>query len=241
MHNDDEKRKPMGDEEYQYPNEEYVTETTPTEEREPKKRMNFIVHLIQNNKRVTVVVLVVIIALIAFKIMRGRNKIQPVVKSHPVVQQSAPRLVAQTQPSPELINQLNALKQSADENQAQISQLQNQLTDMGTQLRQSNSTQEQLNQSMSVLVQELKQLANKTQKQPVKKIKKAALPIRPIVFHLKAIVPGRAWIVSNDGLSESVSVGDTIARYGTVKVVDANRGMVLTSSGKVIGYGENDR
>ncbi|WP_423063614.1 type IV secretion protein IcmG [Candidiatus Paracoxiella cheracis] len=236
------------DDDYQYPNEEYVDETTPEEEKEEtqtESRANFIIRLIQNNKRVTVVVVLVIVALIAFKIMGHHSKPEVIATSKPAVQQpivqpEAPQTVAQTAPSTELMDQLGSLKQSAQENQNEISQLQNQISDLRTQLSQANSAQTQLNQSVVMLVQQIKQLTTEAHQQPVKKVENAAPPPPPLVFHLKAVVPGRAWIVSNDGLSESVSVGDTIPQYGTVKVVDADRGMVLTSSGKVIGYGEND-
>lgn len=240
MTNEDE-HKSAGDEEYQYPNEEYVAETTPPEEQEqPDKRANFIIRLIQNNKRVTIVVVVVIVALIAFKLMNhhSKPKVIAIAKTKPVVQQPVQQTFTQRRSSPEVMNLLSSLRQNAKESQTEISQLQNQISDLRVQFTQTHQTQAQLNQSMVVLAEKLKQLTAKIHQKPSKKVKKALSP--SLVFHLKAVVPGRAWIVSNNGLSESVSVGDAIAQYGIVKVIDANRGMVLTSSGKVIGYGVND-
>lgn len=241
MTNED-KHQATGDEEYQYPNEEYVAETTPPEQHEkPQKRANFIIRAIQNNKRVTIVIVVAIVALIAFKFMSHQNKPKIITtRKKPLVQQPLRQTVTQTQPNPAVTNQLSAMQQHTQENQTEISQLQNQITDLRAQLAQTHVVQTQLNQSMVVLVEQLKQLTAQTHHKVSKKVKRTAPPPPPLVFHLKAVVPGRAWIVSNNGLSESVSAGDAIPQYGTVKVVDANRGMVLTSSGKVIGYGEND-
>jgi len=244
--------KSTGDEEYQYPNEEYVTETTPSEEEpemEAKKpsRMAAIVGVLQNNKRVTAVIVVVVVVLVAFKLMGSHNKAKTIVKpQQPVLHQPVMHVSPVQQPSaPVASGQLNGLKQDAQTNQTAISQLQNQVQDLRSQLSQAEAQRTQLNQSMLVLVQEVKKLTSKvdtaTAPKVVKKpVKPSAPPPPPVVYHLKAIVPGRAWIISNDGLSESVSVGDTVDQYGKVQAVDANRGMVMTSSGKVIDYGSND-
>ena len=238
----DENHKSTGDEEYQYPNEEYVTETTPPEEREEQpKQPNFFMRFVQNNKKITIVIVIIIVVLIAFKLMSSHKSTEAVTKpQQTVVAQQQPTVV---QPSPEVVSQLNSLKQDEQNSQATVNQLQNRIQDIRDQLNQTTAAQLQLNQSMEALVQQVKHLAQNiqlTQTKPVAKTRKKAVPPPPMVFHLKAIVPGRAWIVSNNGLSESVAVGDAIPQYGTVKVVDTNRGMVLTSSGKVIGYGAND-
>ena len=232
-------------EEYQYPNEEYVAETTPPEEQppEPEKRSNVFMRMIQNNKRVTVVVVVVIVALIAFKFMKSDSETASQPVQQPVVQQPVAPPVQQpvAPPSTQVESQLGGLTQEAQTNQAAISQLQNQVQALQSQLGEATAAQAQLNQSMVVLVDQVKQLTAELHVvKPAKKPVKATPKAPPMIFHLKAVVPGRAWIMSNDGLSESVSVGDTVPQYGTVKVVDANRGMVITSSGKVISYGSND-
>lgn len=237
-----EERKSTGGDEYQYPNEEYVAETTPVEEKaEQPKRSHFIVRLMQSNKRVTIVILIIIIALIAFKLLSLRSHVKVIATPKPVVAAQTMPTPVVTTPSPQEVEQLNSLKQDEQTNQLTVSELQNQVQDLHNSLNQSTSAQAQLNQSMVALTEQVKQLEQvvaATTRKPA--VRKAALAPAPIVFHLRAIVPGRAWIVSSDGLSESVAQGDSVPQYGTVQVVDANRGMVLTSSGKVIGYGDND-
>jgi predicted nucleic acid-binding Zn-ribbon protein len=46
-----------------------------------------------------------------------------------------------------------------------------------------------------------------------------------------AIIPGRAWLRSEDGQITSVTDGDSVGRYGKVLRIDANDGVVVTSSG----------
>ena len=240
MSNQDHKK--MGDEEYQYPNEEYVTETTPAAESDEahQKQPPFFVRMIRNNKRVTLVVVIAVVALIAFKLLGSRHH-DNMAPTQPVVTKPVQQPVISSF-SPRVVSELGSLKQDEQTSQSSIGQLQNQIQDLRDQLNQATTQQTQANQVMVALARQVKQLTEvvqaSTQKAPSKPAARKSKP--PVVFHLKAIVPGRAWIISNDGLSESVAAGDTIPQYGTVQMVDANRGMVLTSSGKVIGYGSDD-
>ncbi|OGT52821.1 MAG: hypothetical protein A3F17_05370 [Gammaproteobacteria bacterium RIFCSPHIGHO2_12_FULL_41_15] len=230
-------RKISPDEEYQYPKEEYVTEVTPSPPSEPpehKSRWQMLLNWMQNNKRVTVVVVLIAVVLIAFEFMTPSNKIKPVSTEPVAVQPTVP-----VPPNPQVVDQLNTLNSDAQTNQAAINQLQSQIEDLRSQVAQANASQAQLSQSLTLLTEQIKDLTTKLHPSKTATAFKVPVPA-PIVFHLRAIVPGRAWIVSSDGLSESVSVGDSVPQYGTVQTVDANRGLVLTSSGKVITYGVND-
>lgn len=62
----------------------------------------------------------------------------------------------------------------------------------------------------------------------------------PLVYHVKALIPGRAWLESNRGTTTSVKVGDTLRNYGQITSINTNTGMVDTSSGRVIKYGRYD-
>ena len=63
--------------------------------------------------------------------------------------------------------------------------------------------------------------------------------VKPIVFDLRAIVPGRAWVEDDLGRSRTVKIGDKLPQYGFVKAIDSERGVVLTTSGKVITFSDN--
>ena len=252
MKKDDHKSK--GDEEYQYPSEEYVMDAAPQQQEEevavetkpPLSRVGSIACILRNNRRVVAVVVVAVVALIAFKLFGMHDQSKKAVKPkqatihQPVMQ--APPVQRLSMPA---TGQLNGLKQDTQTNETAINRLENQVQGLQSQLSQAEAQRTQLNQSMVVLLGQVKNLSSKVSAATAPKIvkkseKPSAPPPPPVVYHLKAIVPGRAWIVSNDGLSESVSVGDTVDQYGKVQAVDANRGMVMTSSGKVIDYGSND-
>lgn len=51
---------------------------------------------------------------------------------------------------------------------------------------------------------------------------------------IHAIIPGRAWIRTQDGKTLSITEGDMLSQYGKVLKIDAPTGIVVTSSGVTI-------
>ncbi|MCX7125751.1 MAG: type IV secretion protein IcmG, partial [Gammaproteobacteria bacterium] len=68
----------------------------------------------------------------------------------------------------------------------------------------------------------------------------SAKPVKLMVFHLRAVLPDRAWITSTSGETITVTIGDPIQDYGTVQAIDVQHGIIETSSGRKIEYGSND-
>ncbi|MGV3739821.1 MAG: hypothetical protein ACO1N3_00815 [Gammaproteobacteria bacterium] len=57
---------------------------------------------------------------------------------------------------------------------------------------------------------------------------------QPVQYFLQAIIPGRAWLISSEGETLTVSRGTPLGSYGRVSFIDAASGRVLTSSGNTI-------
>lgn len=242
--------KKLSDDEYQFPADEYVTvdqytshgeeepmqaEGAITEEVEPSQtfvgRIRAFIkrYPLLQNKRIVFTVLIAVVALILFKIISPSHK--------KVTQQKPVQEAVQQRPSPAVMGQLANLQHAEVTSQNDITQLQQQIQGMRDALNQASASQVQLNHTLNALVDQMKVLSTEMQVQPNRKVG----PAQPqIVYHLQAVVPGRAWIINNFGQSETISVGDPVTQYGTVKAIDANRGEVLTSSGKAITYGLYD-
>jgi intracellular multiplication protein IcmG len=60
------------------------------------------------------------------------------------------------------------------------------------------------------------------------------------VYAIQAVIPGRAWLMSDQGSSLTVSRGSSVPGYGTVRVINAKVGRVFTSSGRVIRFSQAD-
>lgn len=222
--------------EYQYPNEEYVEETVvPEEKAEPSGRFHFIKRFVSQNRRVTIVLALIVVVLLVLKIVgHHAPKVPPVVEKPVVAAVVEPNHSA-------LIDTVRKLETASQEQRETVAGLQGRFDQVSNQMDALSQEQAQLNQTLNNLTQSLKTLTQTVGGLAAKQAGTGAKKTtKPVVFYLKAIVPGRAWILSDDGLSESVGVGTTVPQYGTVEKIDADRGMVLTSSGKIIEYGPND-
>ena len=60
------------------------------------------------------------------------------------------------------------------------------------------------------------------------------------VYYIQAIIPGRAWIRTSNGQTITVAYGDELAGLGKVTKIDAENGVVITSSGAKVMYGINE-
>jgi len=59
-------------------------------------------------------------------------------------------------------------------------------------------------------------------------------------YFVEAVIPGRAWLQAADGTDITVAVGDTIAGYGKVIMINPYNGVVRTDSGETIHYAVNE-
>ena len=66
------------------------------------------------------------------------------------------------------------------------------------------------------------------------------MPGGQVQYFLQAIIPGRAWLVSSEGETLTVSRGSPLGNYGKVNFIDAASGRVLTSSGQIITFSRDD-
>lgn len=225
--------------EYQYPGEEHVENTVQepvaeevhaevqTEER------GGLLGFVSRKRKALFLVVIVVAAFVGFKYMTSNNATsvqQPVEK--PVV--VAPPV---EQPNAQVESQIGRLAQVVAQNQQNLSQMQDQVDNMQTALSRANDSYQSMNDNLKALTAQLQKVQAQLAPKP-KAVK--AKKIVPIVYNIKAIVPGRAWVMGSDGSAQSVSVGDSLPQYGRISAINADSGVVMTSSGKVIEYGSGD-
>ena len=199
-------------------------------------------------KRVAIVLAVVVVAVIALSYWhhQAAKSDLAMIQHKP----KAPSLQAQlknsvTAANATVSNHLNILHQQLEAQKSSIGNLQSQLSQLNDQVSDSHQAQQQIAQALQHLTFQMQQLdktinsrlANLNKTKHHGKVK--ALP-KPITYQIKAIIPGRAWLLASSGKTTTVRVGDVLKNYGKVDVIGADSGRVLTSSGKVIGYGVDD-
>ncbi len=242
----------MHDEEYQFPHDEnYADDLQPIkpEDEEPMQALiedepssTGLKAIWDEHKRMILIISAVIVVAIVFTVFRTIQHKQDTV---PVtIPESAPVVTQTVQPvvDPQLNDQVNGLKQDSINNTVAIRQLQRQVQQLDSNLNQSRASQQQLNQSMLVLVSQVQQLTAEVKAAHAPKLVKAPVKAKPaetpITFQLRAVVPGRAWVVGSDGQSLSVAIGDQIPQYGAVQTINADEGVVLTTSGKTVRFSQ---
>lgn len=205
------------------------------------------------HKRVIIILLVVVVGVVVFNFIdKPSSQLQPVAKnkSAATTQQAA---VTQTQQpavtqtlSSQAQTELSQLKLLLNQQQTAITQVGQQMNQFTTSLGTVAREHQQLSGAVTSLGKKVAELSQKidalhkkpSKKEPVVKSKKVVVP--KVTYYLRALVPGRAWIQNAKGQSRSVSVGNTLPQYGTVIAINPQRGIVLTSSGRLIRYGKND-
>ena len=248
------KNKQMGDE-YQFPQDEYVAAEDETQQpnddafkdehsteeqasvETPAQKKSLLERLpILQNKRVLIVVGSIVVALIGFQLTKPSHKTTVIKQAQQPTQQQSLVSMQQDQQNA-LMNKMNRISQTASNTQSVENQLQNEISALKVLLNQSNESNKAMKSAMIALAQQVESLSAQVKKATTAPSHIKKLPPAPVLtFHLRAIIPGRAWLVGSDGETNSVVVGDTVKNYGKVTAIEVDAGKVLTSSGKVITY-----
>ena len=201
-----------------------------------------------NKRLVAAVVIVGAVALYLQFFSTGRNasvekSAAPTVAKQAAEPQEKPLVQQVTSSVPpvewtSMQSNLDQMKLQLSASKEQITQLTEQVESLNNQISARSSGQENLVDTVSALTTQIEVLNNKMvamTKKPVKKIKKKITEYR-----ISSIMPGRAWLIDRNGMTQTVAVGDKLAGYGKVTAVIPPRGQVYTSSGAVLKFGKND-
>lgn len=144
-------------------------------------------------------------------------------------------------------NKLSALEQSQTNMQSQFATINNQISSLNTNL---NSLVDKVNQVTLQVAQLSATVQNQShlilmlteQAKPKPKLIKRVIsnPIPVLKYYVQAVIPGRAWLIATNGSTLTVREGTILPGYGVVKLIDAIQGQVLTSSGQVIRFSQDD-
>lgn len=159
----------------------------------------------------------------------------PQVMPQPVVPStSTPPVVPSmgTQPSAALENQVSGLQNQVTSLSSSVSDLKDNMSQIQAQLQ---MIQTQLQKSPAVQV-EKKSVRPKVKHVTAHKKIKRTRYYQQVYYVLRAIIPNRAWVVDSWGNNYSVTRGDILPGVGRIRIIDPNRGRVITSRGTIIRY-----
>ncbi len=248
------------DDEYQFPADEYLEESSevkPADENagvvddseplvmQPPQLGFFDRYPFFKNMKFIFFVLVIIVIIIGVLMMRSKPKVTVISQKKAVPAQ----ITKVSQPDQQVFQQQQALNAAEEESKKSLNQVTDTMGQLSEQLNSVVAVNTQLGHQVMALTQEVNQLngkvkqnTNKLEVTPKKKIIRAMKNRpKPIIYHINAIISGRAWLKGSGNQFISVASGDDLGSYyGKVKAIDTTQGKVITSSGKVIGYGDND-
>jgi intracellular multiplication protein IcmG len=200
-----------------------------------------------NRRNLIIAVGIIIVALAMYKLWgvftsRKPTPPQPVpIRSAVLVPPTT--LTTQSADLLRIQEQMSAEKEKVNGLEININTLTNNMTGMQQSL---DSIKTQLNDLMSMFKT---QQAEIQALKPKAKLKQGAVDFcGPIIvkrkierlrYYVKAIVPGRAWLVAPNGLTVTVAEGDRLPGYGKIVSISAVHSTVTTSSGTIIRYRVN--
>jgi intracellular multiplication protein IcmG len=218
--------------------------------------------LASNNikRNALIVVALVILAMVVYKFLGAfvateDDVIQPVTPQVQPAQQDQPP-PARVQPiepqaqsvalDPNVEQKLSAMESRQQNLRSDVGSVKNQINKVNSNINAVATQISQLHQIVVTLnnkidqqsgeIMRLKSLAKPAVAPNV--VKKPSEPVKK--YYVQALIPGRAWLISSNGTTLTVREGSTISGYGTVKLIDPQQGQVITSSGKVIKFGQYD-
>lgn len=249
------------------PSENTKTESSETVGPETNKRFDKTAMMEWINKNTAIrnsliAIGLIIAVLLLYKIMSGifSGNDQSLPINQKSTQQTQPAMNSTLVQNPIV----NTMPPSVDEKQikdelANVMQtqenMQSQVSSINTQLTGMSSNVNTVAEKMTLLAQQLEQLATAVHNQAqaievlTERTKPKVIPIRPVIhryaqpvmqYFVQAVIPGRAWLIATNGTTLTVREGSEIPGYGVVKYIDAIQGRVLTSSGRVIRFSQDD-
>jgi intracellular multiplication protein IcmG len=128
-----------------------------------------------------------------------------------------------------------SLKQDVEELKTRVDQLVSQMTVVSQNVENMSSQFAKQAEEINALLRQLEALKPK---KPVVHVHVIRAP--RLVYFIQAVIPGRAWLIATNGSTLTVREGSKITGYGVVQLIDSIQGRVLTSSGRVIRFSQDD-
>lgn len=218
-------------------------------------------------KNAAVVLIVVVLLMIGYKLFGYffSEKPKPVKEINPVVQaqikpiEPLEKIPSVVTPQPiqqsvvheeleaEIKQKVYALDLGQSKVMSQVSTLNDQVGVMTNHVNQLNAQVDKLSQVLENLSKQVAIQSNAVSllmarahpKPPVRRLV-VSKPAQVLRYFVQAVVPGRAWLIGSNGSTLTVREGTKIPGYGMVRLIDSTQGRVLTSSGQVIRFSQED-
>lgn len=214
----------------------------------------------QIKRNVIIVVAVLVLAFVIYKgvgLFSAEKKLPvnisapvlaPVVQQAPIQSPPAASLVQAPPPSVDtnVAQKLSALEFSQQSMRADVSSVSDKLGGISNNLNAIVAKMSELNGIIANLNTKVDEQSREIEQLTIRReeAKKASHFVPKAIhypkYHIQAVIPGRAWLIATNGATLTVREGTVVAGYGMVRLIDPNQGRVMTSSGQVIRFSQED-
>ena len=145
-----------------------------------------------------------------------------------------------------LNDRVAGLEQSQQNTTSQVSSLSQQVITLNNNMSNLNTKITSLDQAITNLATQMAKQSEEisvliVRSQPKKpKVHVHHVITKPVIYHIQAVIPGRAWLIASNGSTLTVREGIKVAGYGTINLIDSIQGRILTSSGRIIRFSQQD-
>jgi predicted PurR-regulated permease PerM len=198
------------------------------------------------SKRSIIIIVVILVLFLLMKIVGGDSN-PSFPKRDAVVQtqeasRSAPASVKNSQNSI-MMTQLRDAVSQGQQNKRNLSTVNRNVQQIQQSFQAMNNVLVQLTDEMTSLNKKIQQIGVKPQvintDSSIRGAARADSKLK--VYHITAMVPGRAWIKNiDDHHIMTVRIGDEVPSYGKISMIDSDNGVIATTSNRVIQFGQND-
>ncbi len=208
-------------------------------------------------RNVIIVIAIVVVLMLSYKFSGylfsdkkevAKPAIPPLVQTPPIqapiVTQPIVQHVSEVKEA-ELSQKIAAIELSQDVMKSQVNSVNDRVTVLSDSVNNLNAQITKLNQILDNLSNEVAKqtteiniLISRTQVKQVKHVRKVY--VKPNIYYVQATIPGRAWLIGTNGSTLTVREGTHIPGYGVVRLIDSTQGRVLTTSGKIIRFSQQD-
>ncbi len=210
---------------------------------------------VKRNAIIAVVVFIFLMMIYKFVgayLTNKKTEITPMPASTPVATsmiESKPIVASPSAPETsnhDLDSKVSTIEITQENLRSEISTVNGQISNINSNMETLTGKITDLNSAISALSEKLDAQSHEIERLSVKTVvarpvRHAARPAKPYLkYYVQAIIPGRAWLVATNGSTFTVREGSTLTGYGTVKLIDPNQGRVITSSGQVIRFSQDD-
>ncbi|MFA5959474.1 MAG: type IVB secretion system protein IcmG/DotF [Tatlockia sp.] len=169
-----------------------------------------------------------------------------VVPASPPAPAPVPAPAQQAPDYTQMSQKLSSLEIGQQNVRTEVNSVGNQLAGINSNVTQLTEKIASLNQLIASLEAKLDRQSNdiamaavRAKPKPVRHVVVKTRHVRT-VYHIQAVIPGRAWLIAANGSTITVREGTQLAGYGVITLIDPNQGRVVTSSGQVIRFSQQD-